>query len=271
MDAIKNISFSIALVIIGAIFILIGASGGLFIDNFSFIIDQSWAKGILLIFGVGMVGTAVFVEMKSKSTQPKLQTHDRSIDKSLYQHTGAESFFYTLDKKGIESFPEMITDAISIKIMARTIVNLLNQYEKDLEKICETGCELKFLLVNPESDVSKSLYGINPEAFYNNAIATARHLERLRGTIGTKLQTRIINRAPTISIVIVEKNEAINGMIQTQFYFLHSAVGRDRPIFNIHFGDKWFQTFADEFNELWKEGIDWKTKAFLDKNSKQGK
>jgi len=269
MDAIKNISFSIALVVIGAIFILVGASGGIFFSNFQIEIDQSWEKGMLIVFGILMVGAAVLVEIRSKAGQFKGFGSGGSGEKPTGQSSDAENFFYTLDKKGLESFPELIKDAVSVKITARTIVNLLNQYGNDLEELGRSGCELKFLVVNPESDVSKSLYGINPEAFYNNSVATARHLERLKVSLGSKLQTRIINKAPTVSIMIIEKKDAVKGIVQIQFY-LYSVIGRNRHIFDIRHGDKWFKMFAEEFNVLWMEGIEWDTKTFLERNLRQG-
>lgn len=268
MDALKNISFSIALVVIGAIFILVGASGGVFVSNFQFEINQSWEKGMLIVFGILMVGGAVYVEIRSKAGQNK--STSSTSEKPTGQSSDAENFFYTLDKKGLESFPELIKDAVSVKITARTIVNLLNQYGNDLEELGKSGCELKFLVVNPESDVSKSLYGINPEAFYNNAVATARHLERLKASLGSKLQTRIINKAPTVSIMIIEKKDAIKGIVQIQFY-LYSVIGRNRPVFDIRHGDKWFKMFSEEFNVLWMEGTEWDTKTFIERNLIQGK
>ena len=264
MEFAKNMSFSLGAALIGAIFIVLGVSDGFTISNFDLAIGQTWAKIVLILLGFFLVLFAVFFEIKTKIISfDNRKTDSRS---KIRIRPNAEDFFYTLDEKGIESFPELINGAVSIKIMGRTIVNLLNLYEKELEQIGKTGCELKFLLVNPESSASKSLYGVNPEAFHNNAIATARHLERLINSIGANLQTRIINKAPTVSIVIIEKNESIKGILQIQFYFLHSARGRDRPIFNIQHGDKYFKTFVDEFNELWNEGSDWKIRKFLDKN-----
>lgn len=66
MDTLKNVSFSIALFIIGAIFVVLGLSGGITINNNSLIFQELWAKIISAIIGVLLVIVAIFLEVKLK-------------------------------------------------------------------------------------------------------------------------------------------------------------------------------------------------------------
>jgi 8-oxo-dGTP diphosphatase len=66
MDTLKNISFSIALFIIGAIFILLGLSGGVTINNNSLIMRELWEKSLSTIIGLSLVITAVYLELRGK-------------------------------------------------------------------------------------------------------------------------------------------------------------------------------------------------------------
>jgi hypothetical protein len=66
MDVLKNISFSIALFIIGAIFLLLGLSGGITISGNSLIMQESWAKILSSVIGGILVITAILIEVKPK-------------------------------------------------------------------------------------------------------------------------------------------------------------------------------------------------------------
>jgi hypothetical protein len=268
MEILKNISFSIALFLIGAVFILGGLSGGLTTSNFSITVQEAWSKVISIIIGGILVVVAIYVEIKLRPPSDKKPAEKSTVEivpasadtKSLR----AEEFFYTLDDKLAEGFPGLVKDSIRVQILGRTAVNLLGQYEKVFEQLIKSGCEIQLLFVNPLCDASKYLYGSNPEIYRNNIVSASQHLNRLRNIAGRKLQVRVIEYAPPISIIIIEKPDMKECFIQVQLYFLHSAVGRDRPIFKVSHDDKWHNIFRDEFTQLWADSKEWDVSLFLE-------
>lgn len=68
-----------------------------------------------------------------------------------------------------------------------------------------------------------------------------------------EVRIRVTKHAPTLSIILVEKRDQPRSHIQVQLYFLHSAIGRDRPIFRVHRTDKWYPMFEAEFTKLWND------------------
>ncbi|MEL6970506.1 MAG: hypothetical protein AAFZ63_24455 [Bacteroidota bacterium] len=173
----------------------------------------------------------------------------------------AQSFFYTLDDNVSASFPNLIDGASSVKILARTGVNLLSQYHRNFLELGNSGCDIRLLIISPESDATKYVYGDNSEMFYGNAKKTDYYVKKLQDKLGTAFQVRSIKHAPTMGIMIIEKSQKENCFIVCQFYFSHSLIGRDRPLFRVNYGDKWYRPFFNEFNELWKSGDKWSLKS----------
>ncbi len=166
----------------------------------------------------------------------------------------AENFFYTLDEKMSENFPDLIKGAKSVSILARTAVNLLGQYERNLIELGNRGCQIKLLFIDPLSESTKYVYGANPEVFNENIRKMKFHLNRLQKSISALLMVKCIKHAPTTSLILIEKEDTKDNFIIVQLYFLHSRISRDRPLFKIFFTDLWYNAFYEEFNQLWQDG-----------------
>lgn len=177
-------------------------------------------------------------------------------DQCIIQETDSKTFFYTLDDKHDANFPSLVKGAKKLFVLARTAVNLLGQYERNIIENIKNGCEFRFLFVSPSSDAVKYIYGSNPEIYTENAKKMKTHVESIKSKTGKEFQIKTIDKAPTVSIIYVEKEDGESYLV-VQFYFLHSKIGRDRPLFKLKKDDVWFQTFKDEFDILWDESKDW--------------
>ena len=71
MDFLKNVSFSIALFLIGAIFLFLGLSGGFTVSNSSFTIQDALLRVISSIIGGILIAVAVYLEVKVRPTGEK--------------------------------------------------------------------------------------------------------------------------------------------------------------------------------------------------------
>lgn len=202
--------------------------------------------------------------LSDKNKKDVINKIEESIEKGAISSSDfneAQSFFYTLDDSShSESFPQLIKGANRIMILARTGVNLLSQYYRQFLTLGKSGCDIRLLIISPESDATKYVYGDNPEMFYENARKTDYYVKKLQDNIGSSFQIRTIKHAPTMGIMIFEKSKKEDCFIRCQLYFLHSLIGRDRPLFKIKHGDKWYRPFFNEFDELWQNGEMWDLK-----------
>jgi hypothetical protein len=258
LEFLKDLRFSLALFAVGAIFLLLALTGGFSAAGYTLVLANLWLRAAAGALGLTFVAAGAFWERN-----PQISSRDPNTPSPLVPLAStpsilnAEKFFFTLDDKAIETFPLMIQDAARVKIFGRTAVNLLGQYQRVFEHMATSGCEVNLLFVDPNSDACNFLYGSNPEIYRNNIVTAASHLKRLRKLMGHGLQVRVTKHAPTLSVIIVEKANVQDSFIQVQLYFLHSAVGRDRPLFKVLHGDKWHRVFSDEFNQLWAQSREW--------------
>lgn len=258
MENLKDLPFGIALFLVGAIFLLLGLSGGFSAANYSLMLQEMWPRVIVSLVGAILIGFGIYVEVKLKSPADK-PTSKKDADEQPDEPTelGAEAFFFTLDSSRAESFPDMVQGAVRVDILGRTMVNLLSQYAGTFEQLARSGCDIRLLLVDPMSEACKFLYGSSTEIYRSNIAATVSQLKRLRRVCGAQLEVKVIKHAPTSSIVVVEKPDLQRSFIQVQLYFLHGAVGWDRPVCRVNHGDKWYGVFQKEFNQLWSDGEEW--------------
>jgi hypothetical protein len=272
VDTIKNIPFNLALFLIGAIFIFLGLTGGFTLGSYSFVIQETWSRVISVLVGGTLATSAIYTEIKLKLFTEKQSAESIENSRSLVKPNpelpttlAAEKFFYTLDEVGAKNFPNIVKGAKRLKILSRTAINLLSSYQNIFRQLARDECQIQLLFVDPSSEAANLVYGSNYEIYLNNITSAARHLRNLFSLYKDQIKIRIVKHAPTLSIIIVEKEEVKESYMQVQLYFLHSAVGRDRPLFQVTKEDKWYRIFEKEFEMLWENAQAWDIDSFLEK------
>lgn len=201
----------------------------------------------------GIVYTSLSKLVTSKPGTGWIRANDvKSV--LLDEEIMAQDFFYTLDDKVNSNFPDIIKDAKSVSILARTAVNLLSQYERQFDELVKRNCLIRLLFISPKSEATRYVYGSNPEIFEENVRKMNFYLTRLKDKNNNLFQARSIECAPTVSLIMIEKENPKDNFIITQLYFLHSRISRDRPLFKVYPSDKWYNAFYEEFNQLWDQG-----------------
>jgi hypothetical protein len=254
----KNLPIPLAALLLGAILFILGIQDKpVTVGSINIQLTQNWARILSSTLGVltlisGFVITVILKRIEVQSSAPA-----KSKEPSK-QSVEAQDFFTTVTGK-VESFEDMVQGANQLYILSITSVNLLNQHYEIFEELGRTGCELRFLFLNPDSEYSKWTYGGNPEVFRNNINTTIRSLNKLKPIFGNKLKVHIIEYAPPIGIILVEKKRMLRDkyFAHVQLYFLRGAIGSNRPVFRVNYDDKWFETFKKEFDDLWKESKSW--------------
>lgn len=263
MDISKSIPMKIAMLVIGSVFVLLGLSGGVSAGGYSILIDEMLLRVFGAFLGLLFIALSIYLELRSRHDIKELDKNNISNLTESLSKTKADSFFYTLDDKTVEGFNSMVKNAIKISIISRTAINLLSHYQKTFEQLGKSNCEFRFMFHDPNSDACNYIYGTSPDIYRNNILTAASHIKNLRSTMGRRLQVKITKHAPAFSMIIIEKQEANECLMQIQIYFLHSALGRDRPIFRLSHIDKWYGIFLEEFNRIWSDGKEWDESQYI--------
>lgn len=172
------------------------------------------------------------------------------------QELQSTDIFHTLDDEK-ETFEQYTKGAKRVSILARTGVNILSQYSRIFENLGKNNCEIRLLLLDKNSAASRYVYGQNKQIFIKNYEKTIWHYKEIKKNIKDNISLKFINPAPTLSTVIVEKDNG-EDFISVQLYFIHSCIGRDRPLFRVYKKSKWFKVFLEEFEHLWRTHEEYK-------------
>lgn len=246
MDALKILSFPIAALVIGAAFLLLGLIGKVTASNVAFELTNL-GRGLGILAGILLVVLAFYLEYSNRFSRKEPVSPPS-------QRVRAQDFLYVRDDDPSDNFRALIHESWRISILARTGVNLLSQYHKDLVK---HTAQIRLIVVDPKAPGAEFVYGSNPEIYTQNIETTACHLAALKKELGERLETRRINHAPTMSVMIFERKDVSRNLIRVQLYFLHSRTGSDRPVFRIESNDPWYRVFEDEFQALFTKGLSW--------------
>ncbi len=251
-DFLKEAGLEIVLALGGLFLIVLALAGQLSISEFGVMIANPYLRIGSGLFGLVLVIGSIVIYRKGE-----IKTKDLPGQETENSNITAEKFFFTLDDANIDNFTQIVSGAVRVRILARTVVNLVGQYSNEFKRMINNGCEVQLLIVDPASDAAKYLYKNRFDLYQNNVELVRKHIKELQDLSSENFEVRTISHAPTVSIMWIEKRDISDTYLRVQFYFLHGAVGRDRPIFHIHRGDRWYNVFVNEFDELWKDSSDW--------------
>jgi hypothetical protein len=249
MDAAKNFPLITLIFLVGVVMTFISAIGQ--VDLFGLKIGPmtDWSRIVLGAAGIAAIGFSI--DREFFAPKRALQSDGKPLAVSGPAVVKAAAFFQTLDDREQQSFPSLSNGANRIRILARTIVNLASQYQKIIENMARQGVKIEILLVDPNSESAKYLYGANYEVYKGNVVRSLNVLASLQKKFPDNVEIKFFPYVPTVGIICYDKDKSDSSLVQVQLYFLHGAIGRDRPVFTISKGDMWYDVFNDEFNSIW--------------------
>lgn len=263
MDTLKSLPFTIAVCLIGAVLVVLAATGKITLGGNAIEVDSAWWRGALAVLGLSAIAVGVWLEVRKHADSANVPGSKKDPVASTTPLAAPGNVFFTLDDRPTGSFADLVANASRVQLLARTAVNLISQYGKTLEALGRQGCDIQVLMVDPRSDAARFLYGGGIDVYRNNVVSAAQHLKALKTTLGARLQVRVTKHAPTFGLVVSHHSDPALSHVQVQIYFLHSAVGRDRPLFRLKHGERGFSVYVEEFDKLWKESTDWDMTDFL--------
>lgn len=244
MEKLKGHSYSVVTIVLAVILLFLGFEGNFQTTNITVELSSLGGRIVFIILGVTLAALSMVMEFRlARRTKPETKGNQ----------SNASDFLFTIEDGPPVPFPVLVKNAKSVSILARTGVNILNSHTNTIIQLCENGCEVRLLLLDPDAGIQNHIYGDNPEIYKSNIESATIQINKIRMAASGKFFARKTVHAPTFSQLIVEKPNTSENSIRIQIFFLHNAQAiSTRPNFSVSYGDRWYELFADEFELIWK-------------------
>jgi len=217
-----------------------------------------WILTILGLLGTSELISRLQTLNKLQEGNEKLLNDMESLKDSV--KVNASSFFVD----GAKEFPiyESIQNAENIDLCGTTLMQVGTQFRGVYEEKLRSGCNLRLLLIDPNSHavelVGKRNYEAksSPEAlrvYLNVSIDNLRALNSLSDKKGA-CEIRTLDHAPAIGMIIVNRDKE-NSEIFVQI-FPYKTPHTNRPWFHLREDKetKWYNYFKNQFDLMWRDG-----------------
>ncbi len=158
----------------------------------------------------------------------------------------SNNHLYSLKTNQEQNFDKIIIDAKRVTIIGKTMANIYNLYQNELEESIKTGCEYKILAFDYNENARYILYS---EHSYSNHMATNKNFELLQQKY-SNFQYKLTTKWPSFGITSIEYEQEKNNFIQILLY-TETMKGSQRPMFKINYNNEWYNKFMQEIDKLW--------------------
>ena len=214
MDTLKNISFSLMLLLIGAIFIPVGLSGEARVGTYDVPIRDAWARAALTIFGVILVGAAIYLEFKSKSIIRKQDKAKRSTNKNDALSPHYDKFSPISEREFLEKVD--LSKVSHLYILGHTGQTIFTPFRARLEKLIAKGPgnfpeEIRILIRAPIAE------GLRRNNYIHNTTVAIGQLQEMHKNINV----RFYESVPAIRGIICQyrTQEKTRDIYMTSYYW----------------------------------------------------
>jgi hypothetical protein len=237
-EALKQ-PFPVILFLAGIVFIAIGAVG----EWQGVVAIKTEIRWVLAVLGIILCISGVLLYLQENKGSSKTSSDFRDkIQKP-------EAFFRTIND-GIPTFEERTRNVSEIKMLAKTSLNLMNDHYTLLTSLLNSGCNISFIVIDPECPAAGYMYGdAEATAKANMARSNAKMLQ-LAKEFPARFNVFYIKYVPPMSIVKFKNRDSSKSFVHVQLYMMHASVGTTRPIFFVPKNDKWYTVFCDEISQI---------------------
>lgn len=209
MDTLKNLSFSLILLLVGSAFTLIGLSGDASIGDYKLPIQEGWARGVSTTLGLLLLALAFYLEIKSKpggnsaAAKKSGSTTIRDLRDHYDKFTKINEWEF-LDKVDLSKVSHL-------DILGHTGQSIYIPFRERLEKLIEKGPgnypeEIRILIRAPIAEGLKRNHYVHNTAIAvgelhaKNKNIDVRYYESVPAIRGIICQYRTENKARDIYI-----------------------------------------------------------------------
>jgi hypothetical protein len=146
-----------------------------------------------------------------------------------------------------------LENAKTLDWMAVSFHTMTRPYEKELTTCLSSGGQIRLLLVDPTSDVPKTLAKLgysagDSEIIINDITSTLRVISNWKKKIpDCNIEVRYLHGQPPYRLTIVDRTQS-NGYVRVR---IPSVLGSEMPVITLHSSDEWYDFFVNQFEKLW--------------------
>ena len=149
-----------------------------------------------------------------------------------------------------------------IIITGGSLFRLSSEYVGLFESLLKDGCNIKLLMLNPESNSAKLtaeniVYEIGDfESYKNHINSSLKNFGKLKEKYPENLSIRTSDFLPSFSLFGIDVTKP-NGNIMVELY-THDVPTRERPHFNLLQQREpfWFEFFHKQFQKVWGKSVE---------------
>ena len=179
------------------------------------------------------------------------------IDTTVTKWTDRE---FLKDRSELVRMKELAAGATEICAAGISLISIIRPYDDFYIQKLRDGCNMRFLLLEPDSDIVMVWDEGQLAPGTKNEIETSlRVLDNLirQKNLKGKCEVRVSRAYLPFSIVIVD-GEKDRGMMTVEMLVYKKSLA-ERPHFQLlrREQERWFQFFYDQFERRWREGRPW--------------
>lgn len=274
MDSLKHIPFTIALFLIGAGFVLVGFLGHVPLGAGLTAALSIWARVALVLIGAVFAGLAVFMEGRLRGI------FGRKKDKPPSPATaGSKTTLETYGANVTEPFPDAVGWAVTLDDRATAYEKLrekarkriailgvgmtnLSEHELDSLKSQAERVSIDLLMMDPEYLKTHPEFTCELERLFDIPYfgdRAQKSFDRLNAACQKwnnernsryKFRLRVYQHLPTVSMVMIDPDEA-NSEIIFEMFLYKSAVRPRFTLVNVKSDNRLFEAFKLEYSKVW--------------------
>jgi hypothetical protein len=209
---------------------------------------------------LALIGTSLLTEklIESRALRDRLQDIDHRLERVLAAQIPDPNTFDRLiqSRRDLPPLEERLLGATRIAISGGSLFRLVNEYQSLFEQLAQSGCQLRFIMTDPNShaaeylSVAVSYESSNVDTYRAHMRYTLAALSDFGRRFPQNCHVKLCSLALPFSLLRVDRD--LGQSIQVELYPL-SVPARDRPIllFEERTDPRLFSFFSTQFETLW--------------------
>jgi hypothetical protein len=229
----------------------------------AWVVEFTSAQTFQIILALlALIGTSLVTEklIESRSLRNRLSDIDARLEQVLQARTTEILTFDRLvtSRRDLSPLEERLLGATRIAISGGSLFRLVNEYKNLFEHLARSGCQMRFVITDPNSHAAESLsIAVSYES--NNVDTYRAHVRyalttlcELNQRFPQNCQVRLCSLVLPFSLLRVDND--LGKSVQVELYPF-SVPARDRPILMLReeTDPRLFSFFSTQFETLWSD------------------
>ena len=210
---------------------------------------------------LALIGTSLLTErlVEGRELRRRLDAIDAgvsSVADYAREIEGAGLDELILRRRDLPPLEDRLHGARRVSISGGSLFRLVNEYKSLFEQLAASGCQLRFLVTDPDAPAAEVLSSavayesLDVETYRAQLRNALGGLQHLAGGNTRSCEIRVCTLVPPFSLLVIEKGDASE--VQVELYPFRLPA-RDRPLFVLHRhrDPRLYSLFTAQFDAIW--------------------